>query len=131
MLTLCCTVAPAVHNMLSAVFKDAQGSPKRPGAALLSASRSPDRGYPQVIAGGTGHGGFTLQTMPAYRPSSDPHEEIGLPVYRVTGKYNLPMEQRNWGFQKVSADECFDNYSWYTPHFTLTAAFPHHIGCHS
>lgn len=50
--------------------------------------------------------------MPAYRPAVDPQQDLGLPVYRVTGKYNLPREQRSWGFDKVAADECFDNYSW-------------------
>jgi len=23
------------------------------------------------------------------------------------------MEQRSWGFKKVSAEDCFDNYSWW------------------
>ena len=108
-------VAPAGQNVPTAAFLNAKSSPlKQPSSAILSASRSPSKKSPQIIPSAReGYSGFVLQTMPAYRPAADPAQELGLPVYRVTGKYNLPSEQRSWGFERVAADECFDNYSWW------------------
>ena len=108
-------VAPAVQNVPTAAFLNAKSSPlKQPSSAILSASRSPSKKSPQIIPSAReGYSGFVLQTMPAYRLAADPAQELGLPVYRVTGKYNLPSEQRSWGFERVAADECFDNYSWW------------------
>jgi hypothetical protein len=73
-------VAPAVQDMLEAAFQNAKGSPKRPGSALLSASRSPAGKSPQVFSGKKGGKNFILQTVPAYGPAADLQDSIGLPV---------------------------------------------------
>jgi len=43
----------------------------------------------------------------------DIERTAGVPIYRVTGKYNLPIQKRNWNFDKVDKGECFDDTSWW------------------
>ena len=74
------TVAPDVQTMLEMVFQNAQDSPLKKPAAILSASRSPAKRSPQVFSGSGSRDNFLLKTEPACGPASDIQDSIGLPV---------------------------------------------------